>query len=199
MGPATSSIERIRDLVDAGLDVARLNFSHGTHDDHAQMFSRVREVSVETGKAVGILADLQGPKIRLGTFGDGPVLWDTGETVRITVDDVVGNHDRVGTTYAQLARDAQVGDRLLVDDGKVGLVVTGIEGNDVVCMVTEGGPLHSTYLLSLYIYEQSFKLFNLGYGTALSWVLFALVAVLSAVAFYSSKYWVYYAGEKEGK
>ncbi len=66
-------------------------------------------------------------------------------------------------------------------------------------MVTEGGPLHSTYLLSLYIYEQSFKLFNLGYGTALSWVLFALVAVLSAVAFYSSKYWVYYAGEKEGK
>jgi len=66
-------------------------------------------------------------------------------------------------------------------------------------MVTEGGPLHSTYLLSLYIYEQSFKLFNLGYGTALSWVPFALVAVLSAVAFYSSKYWVYYAGEKEGK
>ncbi len=64
-------------------------------------------------------------------------------------------------------------------------------------MVTEGGPLHSTYLLSLYIYDQSFKLFNLGYGTALSWVLFALVAVLSAVAFYSSKYWVYYAGEKE--
>ena len=64
-------------------------------------------------------------------------------------------------------------------------------------MVTEGGPLHSTYLLSLYIYDQSFKLFNLGYGTALSWVLFALVATLSAVAFYSSKYWVYYAGEKE--
>lgn len=149
MGPATSSIERIRDLVDAGLDVARLNFSHGTHDDHAQMFSRVREVSVETGKAVGILADLQGPKIRLGTFGDGPVLWDTGETVRITVDDVVGNHDRVGTTYAQLARDAQVGDRLLVDDGKVGLVVTGIEGNDVVCMVTEGGPVSNHKGLSL--------------------------------------------------
>ena len=66
------------------------------------------------------------------------MVWDTGETVRITVDDVVGNHDRVGTTYAQLARDAQVGDRLLVDDGKVGLVVTGIGGNDVVCMVTEG-------------------------------------------------------------
>ena len=129
MGPATSSVEKIRELVDAGLDVARLNFSHGTHDDHAQMFGCVREVAAETGKAVGILADLQGPKIRLGVFGDGPVVWDTGETVRITVDDVVGNHDRVGTTYAQLARDAQVGDRLLVDDGKVGLVVTGIEGN----------------------------------------------------------------------
>ena len=66
-------------------------------------------------------------------------------------------------------------------------------------MVTEGGPLHSTYLLSLYIYDNCFKLFNLGYGTALSWVLFAMVAILSAIAFYSSKYWVYYAGEKEGK
>jgi pyruvate kinase len=149
MGPATSSLEKIRELVDAGLDVARLNFSHGTHDDHAQMFGCVREVAAETGKAVGILADLQGPKIRLGVFGDGPVVWDTGETVRITVDDVVGNHDRVGTTYAQLARDAQVGDRLLVDDGKVGLAVTGIDGNDVVCMVTEGGPVSNHKGLSM--------------------------------------------------
>ncbi len=150
MGPATASIERIRDLVDSGMDVARLNFSHGTHDDHAAMYAMVRDVARDNGKAVGVLADLQGPKIRLGRFGgDGSTRWNTGESVRITVEDVVGDHDRVGTTYAQLARDAQVGDRLLVDDGKVGLVVTAIDGNDVVCTVTEGGPVSNHKGLSV--------------------------------------------------
>ncbi|MFT4201512.1 pyruvate kinase [Gordonia sp. (in: high G+C Gram-positive bacteria)] len=150
MGPATASVEKIRALVDAGLDVARMNFSHGTHDDHAAMYGYVREVGEATGKALGVLADLQGPKIRLGTFGgDGKVEWNAGDTVRITVDDVVGDHDRVGTTYKQLARDARVGDRLLVDDGKVGLTVTDIDGNDVVCTVTEGGPVSNHKGLSL--------------------------------------------------
>ncbi|WP_290705726.1 MULTISPECIES: pyruvate kinase [Gordonia] len=150
MGPATATVERIRDLVDSGMDVARLNFSHGTHDDHAMMYGHVREVAQEGGKAVGILADLQGPKIRLGRFGgDGRTQWASGDTVRITVDDVIGDHDRVGTTYAQLARDARVGDRLLVDDGKVGLVVTDIDGNDVVCTVTEGGPVSNHKGLSM--------------------------------------------------
>ncbi|MFT3900269.1 MAG: pyruvate kinase [Gordonia sp. (in: high G+C Gram-positive bacteria)] len=150
MGPATASVENIRALVDAGMDVARLNFSHGTHDDHATMYSHVEQIRAETGKSVGVLADLQGPKIRLGEFGgDGKTVWNTGETVRITVDDVIGDHDRVGTTYKQLARDAQVGDRLLVDDGKVGLTVTDIDGHDVVCTVTEGGPVSNHKGLSL--------------------------------------------------
>lgn len=150
MGPATASVEKIRELVDSGMNVARLNFSHGTHDDHAAMYGFVREVAESTGDAVGVLADLQGPKIRLGRFGgDGKVEWAAGETVRITVDDVVGDHDRVGTTYKQLARDAQVGDRLLVDDGKVGLAVIAIDGNDVVCTVTEGGPVSNNKGLSL--------------------------------------------------
>ncbi|NNG98566.1 pyruvate kinase [Gordonia araii] len=150
MGPATASVEKIQSLVDSGMDVARLNFSHGTHDDHAAMYGFVREVAADTGKAVGILADLQGPKIRLGKFGgDGRAVWNTGETVRITVDDVIGDHDRCGTTYKQLARDAQVGDRLLVDDGKVGLVVTDIDGSDVVCTVTEGGPVSNNKGLSM--------------------------------------------------
>jgi pyruvate kinase len=98
---------------------------------------------------VGILADLQGPKIRLGRFAAGPVEWATGEVVRITVEDVPGSHDRVSTTYKGLARDAKVGDRLLVDDGKVGLVVEDIEGDDVVCQVTEGGPVSDNKGLSL--------------------------------------------------
>ncbi|HTI23286.1 MAG TPA: pyruvate kinase [Kutzneria sp.] len=149
LGPATSTPEKMRDLVAAGMDVARMNFSHGSHADHKQVYDLVRTTAAESGRAVGILADLQGPKIRLGTFAGGPVEWRTGDVVRVTVDDVAGTHDRVSTTYKNLAKDAKVGDRLLVDDGKVGLVVTAVEGQDVVCEVTEGGPVSNNKGLSL--------------------------------------------------
>jgi pyruvate kinase len=131
------------------MDVARLNFSHGDHPDHQANYERVRAASNATGKAVGILADLQGPKIRLGRFTEGKTTWANGELVRITVDEVEGTHDRVSTTYKELAQDAKEGDRLLVDDGKVGLVVTGVEGNDVLCRVTEGGPVSNNKGVSL--------------------------------------------------
>lgn len=149
LGPATSTDATVLALVEAGMDVARLNFSHGAHADHETAYKRVRAASDAAGRAVGILADLQGPKIRLGRFADGPTEWRTGETVRITVDDCDGSHDRVSTTYKQLAEDARAGDRLLVDDGKVGLVVDKIDGNDVVCTVTEGGPVSNNKGLSL--------------------------------------------------
>lgn len=131
------------------MDVARLNFSHGDYADHEIAYERVRKASESTGRAVGILADLQGPKIRLGRFSDGPTVWANGETIRITVEDCAGTHDRVSTTYKELARDAQPGDRLLVDDGKVALVVEHIDGDDVVCTVTEGGPVSNNKGLSL--------------------------------------------------
>lgn len=150
LGPAVASKDAILGLVRDGMDVARLNFSHGDYPDHEQNYRWVREATDETGHAVGILADLQGPKIRLGRFeGDGKTYWETGETVRITVDDIEGTHDRVSTTYKQLAQDAKPGDRLLVDDGKVGLVCTDIDGNDVVCRVTEGGPVSNNKGVSL--------------------------------------------------
>lgn len=150
LGPAVASKDAILGLVRDGMDVARLNFSHGDYPDHEQNYKWVREATDETGKAVGILADLQGPKIRLGRFeGDGTTYWGTGEEIRITVDDVVGTHDRVSTTYKQLAEDAQPGDRLLVDDGKVALVCTAVEGNDVVCKVVEGGPVSNNKGVSL--------------------------------------------------
>lgn len=150
LGPAVASKDAILGLVRDGMDVARLNFSHGDYADHEQNYRWVREATDETGHAVGILADLQGPKIRLGRFeGDGKTYWETGETVRITVDDVEGTHDRVSTTYKQLAQDAKPGDRLLVDDGKVGLVCTEVDGNDVVCRVTEGGPVSNNKGVSL--------------------------------------------------
>src|ERR1700742_5080335 len=139
----------MRDLVAAGMDVARMNFSHGSHADHKQVYDLVRTTAAESGRAVGILADLQGPKIRLGTFAGGPVEWRTGDVVRVPVDDVAGTHDRVSTTYKGLAKDARVGDRLLVDDCKVGLVGIAVEGQDVVCEVTEGGPVSNNKGLSL--------------------------------------------------
>ena len=111
------------------MDVARMNFSHGDHADHEAVYQRVREASDASGRAVGILADLQGPKIRLGRFADGPVEWANGEQVSITTDDIVGDHDRVSTTYKGLASDARPGDRLLIDDGKVGLVVHDVRGH----------------------------------------------------------------------
>lgn len=149
LGPATATPEKMRQLVDAGMDVARMNFSHGTHSDHKQVYDLIRSAAAESGRAVGILADLQGPKIRLGTFAGGPVEWQNGDIVRITVEDVAGTHDRVSTTYKGLASDAKPGDRLLVDDGKVGLVVKEVDGPDVVCEVTEGGPVSNNKGVSL--------------------------------------------------
>jgi pyruvate kinase len=149
LGPATATADKVRDLVAAGMDVARMNFSHGSHADHKQVYELVRAAANESGRAVGVLADLQGPKIRLGRFAGGPVEWRTGDVVRITVEDIAGTHDRVSTTYKGLARDAKAGDRLLVDDGKVGLVVVEVDGPDVVCEVTEGGPVSDNKGLSL--------------------------------------------------
>ena len=149
LGPAVASKEAIVGLVRDGMNVARLNFSHGDHADHQQNYDWVREATDETGQAVGVLADLQGPKIRLGRFKEGATEWKDGEIVRITTEDVEGTHDRVSTTYKGLARDASPGDRLLVDDGKVGLVCVEVDGNDVVCRVTEGGPVSNNKGVSL--------------------------------------------------
>lgn len=149
LGPATSSDETVKALVEAGMDVARMNFSHGDYSDHKAAYDRVRAASNATGRAVGLLADLQGPKIRLGRFADGPTYWADGETVCITVADCLGNHDRVSTTYKQLAQDALPGDPVLVDDGNICLVVEQIDGDDVVCTVLEGGPVSNNKGMSL--------------------------------------------------
>lgn len=149
LGPATGTDEMVKALVEAGMDVARLNFSHGDHADHEAAYRRVRAASDALGRAVGILADLQGPKIRLGRFEESKTVWANGESVRITVEDCAGTHDRVSTTYKELAKDARPGDRLLVDDGKVALVVENVDGNDVVCTVTEGGPVSNNKGLSM--------------------------------------------------
>jgi pyruvate kinase len=149
MGPATASPERIRGLVEAGMDVARLNFSHGSHEDHQKMYELVREAASECGRAVAVLADLQGPKIRLGRFADGPHEWRTGDVVTITSDDILGTADRVSCTYKKLPHEVRVGDRLLIDDGRVAIEVLGVEGNDIRSLVVEGGPVSNNKGVSL--------------------------------------------------
>ncbi|WP_217170440.1 pyruvate kinase [Streptomyces sp. AC512_CC834] len=140
LGPATDSYDQIKDLVDAGMDIARFNFSHGTHAEHEERYHRVRKASDETGRSVGTLADLQGPKIRLGHFTEGPVLLERDDTFTITVEEgVAGDRHTCGTTYAGLAADVTPGERVLVDDGKVCLEVTGVDGPHVRTTVIEGG------------------------------------------------------------
>jgi pyruvate kinase len=140
LGPATSSETRIKELVQAGMDVARLNMSHGTQADHAETYRLVRAASDASGRGVGIVADLQGPKIRLETFSGGPVQLTQGMSWTITTRDVDGNAEICGTTYKGLAGDVKPGDPILIDDGKVRLRVTEVrDGTDVVCDVLVGG------------------------------------------------------------
>jgi len=150
LGPATSTPEQVTALVEAGMDVARLNFSHGSHAEHGRRFHEVRQAAAAAHRNVAVLGDLQGPKIRLGRFAEGPVMWATGDRIRITVEDVEGTHDRVSTTYKNLADDVRPGDRLLVDDGNVALIAVDIEnGTDVICDVAEGGVVSDNKGLSL--------------------------------------------------
>ncbi|MCK1817535.1 pyruvate kinase [Streptomyces carpaticus] len=139
LGPATDSYERIAALVEAGMDVARLNLSHGGHRDHEQRYQRVRRAATAAGRSIGILADLQGPKIRLGSFREGPVLLEPGDHFTITTEDIEGDQHRCGTTYAGLATDVRPGERILIDDGRVALDVTTVEGPEIHTTVAEGG------------------------------------------------------------
>ncbi|MDF1603115.1 pyruvate kinase [Nocardioides sp. YIM 152315] len=150
LGPATSSPRRIRELVYAGMDVARLNMSHGSHDDHAEAYRLVREASDASGHGVGIFADLQGPKIRLETFADGPVVLQRGQEWVITTRDVPGDDRACGTTYKGLPGDVNVGDPILIDDGKIRLRVTEVvDGTDVHTEVLVGGKVSNNKGINL--------------------------------------------------
>ena len=141
MGPAVATPERIRDLVQAGMDVARLNMSHGSHEDHERVYHMVRAASDASGHAIGIFADLQGPKIRLGRFADGPVFVAAGQRFTITTREVPGDADVCGTTYDGLPGDVAAGDPVLIDDGRLRLRVVEVSATDVVCAVEVGGRL----------------------------------------------------------
>ncbi len=149
LGPATSSLETLRRLVDAGLDVARLNLSHGTHDDHSASLANLRQAAEDANRAVGVLADLQGPKIRVGTFPDGPVELEAGDEFTITIEDVPGDSTRVSTTYKGLPSDVRPGDRVLIDDGRVVLECTKTTSTEVHTRAIFGGTVSNHKGLNL--------------------------------------------------
>jgi pyruvate kinase len=141
IGPASSSPEMLEKLIDAGLNVTRLNFSHGDRADHEARVNLIREIAARKGVTVGILQDLQGPKIRTGRFATGSTTLKVGATFIITSDEVEGNDERVGTTYKELPQDVQPGLELLLDDGNLKLEVIKVTGNDVHTKVIIGGVL----------------------------------------------------------
>ena len=139
LGPSTDSDERILELAQAGMDVARLNMSHGERADHERNVARVRSAAQTTGKAIAILADLQGPKIRLGRFADGPHELAVGDTFTITTDDIEGDAQRCSTTYKGLPGDVEVDDEILIDDGRVRLRAVAVSATDVTGVVEVPG------------------------------------------------------------
>ncbi len=149
LGPASADPAVLEQMIRSGMDVARLNFSHGDHDYHQQMFDRIRGLAKDLNKPVAILQDLQGPKIRVGRFKEGFTELKEGAEFIITMDDVEGDDDRVSTTYKQLAEDIQPGDILLLDDGLLKLRAVSITGADITTVVEIGGKLKNNKGINL--------------------------------------------------
>lgn len=142
IGPAGDSEEMLTKLILAGMDVARLNFSHGTHDEHLKKINLIRKLSEKLGKPVAILQDLQGPKIRVGTFENPPITLNPGDLFTITTEKVQGNEHIVSTSYKNLANDVNIGDKILVNDGLIKLEVIEKKNKDIFCEVINGGSLY---------------------------------------------------------
>jgi pyruvate kinase len=149
LGPATSSYENIKAIIDAGVDVARMNLSHGSYDVHEEVYANVRKAADDAGKPVAVLVDLQGPKIRLGKFAAGPYDLAVGDIFKITTEDVVGTKELSGTTFKGLPQDVSPGDFLLIDDGKVKVQVLETDGVVVTTKVIVGGPVSNNKGINL--------------------------------------------------
>ncbi|NEQ27086.1 MAG: pyruvate kinase, partial [Microcoleus sp. SIO2G3] len=143
IGPATSSPEVLRDLIEAGATTLRLNFSHGTHEDHLRSIRLIRQISFELNQPVGILQDLQGPKIRLGRFENGSIILAKGDRFTLTSRPTPGTQEISSVTYEPLADEVPAGATILLDDGRVEMVVEAVDRTqrELHCRVTVGGPL----------------------------------------------------------
>lgn len=142
LGPAVDSDERITQIINAGMDCARLNFSHGTHEEQEVRLNRVRRIAGELNRHIPILLDTKGPEIRLKDFENGSVIVEKGSLFTFDTDkETPGTKERIGLTYDKLAKNVEAGTRILVDDGKIDLKVTAIKGSKVICKVVTGGKL----------------------------------------------------------
>ncbi len=149
LGPASSDEETIRKLILAGMDAARFNFSHGTHESHLAQLTRLQHVRDALGRPVATILDTKGPEIRIKTFAAGPITLNPGDTFTLTTDDVEGDNTKVSVTYASLHEELSVGNRVLIDDGLIELVVTEIQGHDIICTVENGGPLSNNKSINI--------------------------------------------------
>lgn len=149
LGPATSSYENIRAIIEAGVDVARMNLSHGSYAVHEEVYANVRRAADDAGKPVAVMVDLQGPKIRLGKFEDGPYELAVGDIFKITTDDIVGNREISGTTFKGLPQDVSPGDFLLIDDGKVKVKVVSSTDTVVTTEVIVAGAVSNNKGINL--------------------------------------------------
>jgi len=141
LGPASSDAKTLARMIAAGLDVVRMNFSHGTADEHRKRVELVRALALKAGRAVGVLVDLQGPKIRIGRFKDGKIMLKAGERFVLDADCTLGDQHIVGLDYKKLPNDVRTGDTLLLDDGRIVLGVSSVRGERILCVVEQGGPL----------------------------------------------------------
>lgn len=142
LGPASDTREAIKNLVEAGADVFRLNFSHGTHEEHGRHIDIIRQLEIEKGKRFAIVQDLQGPKIRVGQLSE-VIQLGNGDVVTLTTDDIIGAGKMIPVTYTGLVKDVVPGDKILLDDGLLELKVISVAGTKVECSVVNGGPLSS--------------------------------------------------------
>jgi len=143
IGPSSSDEDVLRRMIEAGMDMARLNFSHGTHAGHERNFRRIRKLSAKTGKPLGILADLQGPKMRIGELAGETLDLKKGNPLTITTRKIKGTDGIVSSTYKRLHEDARKNDRILLDDGSIELKVIKVESREVHCRIMQGGELRA--------------------------------------------------------
>jgi pyruvate kinase len=149
MGPAVEAAGKVEQLIAAGMNMARLNLSHGSYAEHQSRMDAVRNAATKAGVPIAVLVDLQGPKIRLARFANGPHDLSRGDVFTITTEEIEGTKDRVGTTYKGLPGDCKAGDRILIDDGKVMVEVTSVTKTDVVTKVIEPGAVSNNKGINL--------------------------------------------------
>ncbi|WP_274652240.1 pyruvate kinase [Paenibacillus humicola] len=143
IGPSSESLENTKKLINAGMNVARLNFSHGDFEEHGNRIKNIRQACGELGKTVAILLDTKGPEIRLGKLKEEPIELVQGETIAITTEDILGDRYRIPVTYSNLPADVKVGSTILIDDGLIGLTVEEVQGTEIICRIVNSGPIKS--------------------------------------------------------